>query len=108
MKINGYDMVERIDMLLQNKNLKRIDIAKAVDFSVNNISRWKTKGCLPDISVGLQVADYLGVSVRFLLTGQEEPNELNCEEKEILELFKKLEHDERRIIIELLKIMEKS
>ncbi|MCF0124469.1 MAG: helix-turn-helix transcriptional regulator [Clostridia bacterium] len=104
----GTEIVERIDALLKKQNKNRIDLASACNFSVTNISRWKTKGCLPDVSIGLQVADFLCVSVRYLLTGQEEPNELNYEDKELIELFKKINDDEKKIIIELLKILKKT
>ena len=74
---------ERFDKLLTNaqmiqkKSLRQI--AEESDVKVGNLSGYKHKGTLPDISTLMKLADYFGVSTDYLLgrEGYELENENN-------------------------------
>lgn len=59
--------IEKIDYLLNRKSVTKGDFLKAVGFSKNAYSEWKTgvtKSYMNKIDV---IADYFGVSVDYLL-----------------------------------------
>lgn len=105
-EINGPALVNRIDSLLQQKLLSRQQLADACGFSVQNIARWKTLGSLPDLSVGIKLAEYLGVSLYWLITGQKEFEEKN-EDANLLSRFRILNNDDKEVILACLNALTK-
>jgi transcriptional regulator with XRE-family HTH domain len=89
MKLSGSDIVKRIDGLLASRNEKRKVLADAVGFSAANIAKWKTQGGTPTVTAAVAIADYFGVSVRWLLTGQDEKG-LTLDERNLLSKFSSL------------------
>lgn len=67
--MNGPEFVERIDMLLKLRNLKRQTLADAFNFDLSTITQWKTKNRLPDVKLAFNIATYLNVSLSWLLSG---------------------------------------
>jgi transcriptional regulator with XRE-family HTH domain len=97
MDISGYAIVERIDALLREKGEQRRQLASALDFSVANISKWKNNGSLPEVDTAVAIADYLGVPLRWLLTGKDE-KALSRDERNLLVKYSCLTDDNQRII----------
>jgi transcriptional regulator with XRE-family HTH domain len=84
----------RIDSLLVKKREKRQTLANNGNFRVENIAKWKTRNAIPAGDVLLGIADYLGVSMRWLLTGEEESG-LVPDERRLLDGFRRLDDDDR-------------
>lgn len=61
---------ERIFDLLEKTGKKQSDLAKAVGVRANTVSDWKTKGANPSAEHISRIADFLGVSCEYLLTGE--------------------------------------
>jgi transcriptional regulator with XRE-family HTH domain len=97
MEIKGCDIVERIDRLLGEKGLRRKRLSIDLNFSVANISKWKNNGSLPEVDVALAIADYFGVSLRWLLTGEDEKG-LSRDERNALAKYQCLGEDNQRVI----------
>ena len=88
------EFVDRIDNLLNQKNLKRNNLYEAIkEINAHSFYDWKRRGCVPSADIAYKIASYLGTSVEYLITGNEE---LPCEKKNKL-LEKKLE-DIKKII----------
>jgi len=57
--------------LLQERNVSPYQVSKATGVSQTTLSSWKTRNSEPTASTLKKIADYFGVSVDYLLTGDE-------------------------------------
>ena len=67
----GEDIVRRIDTLLRERNEKRLSLAEHCGFSLQALSDWSKRGSVPSADKAVAIANYLGVSIEWLLTGSE-------------------------------------
>lgn len=74
---NGQAFVNRIDEVLKEKNLKRQALTDACGFSVQALTDWKRRDSIPAADIALKIADYLQVSVEWLIDGRAKENEDN-------------------------------
>ena len=68
-------MYEVFEQLLQKYNISAYKFCKETGISQSTISTWKNKKNLISPEIGKKVADYFGVSLDYLMTGKEEPEE---------------------------------
>ena len=97
---NGMLIVERIDDLLKKKNENRVSLAEVLGIKPQNISAWSARGTVPAADICLRIAEYLGVSVEWLITGKE--SSLTSEEKTLLKQWKILTPDQKDTLRTLL------
>lgn len=88
MNTTGFNLVERIGEEIDHKGLKRTDLYKIVPSGT--LSSWKNKGQEPRAFTLLKVANFLGTSVDYLLSGVKLPG-ISEEETELIALFRKLD-----------------
>lgn len=102
-EIKGKDIVFRIDSVLKKRNLKRKAVADAVGISLQPFTSWSNRGSIPGADIAYHIAEYLNVSVDWLLTGKEDtpPENVNLPPPEILELAE----DIYRLPVEFQKII---
>ena len=102
-EIKGKDIVFRIDSVLKKRNLKRKAVADAVGISLQPFTSWANRGSIPGADIAYHIAEYLNVSVEWLLTGKENtpPENVNLPPPEILELAE----DIYRLPVEFQKII---
>lgn len=100
--MNGTIFVKRIDALLQKKGLKRKDISDNCNISTQTISHWSIRGTMPAADYVFLIADYLGVSARWLVTGEEEKTQdsatLSNEERRLLSDIADLTEEQRESV----------
>lgn len=60
--------------LLDEKGLKNADIARATDISNMTLSDWKNGKSTPKQDKLMKIADFLGVSLEYLMTGKDTHN----------------------------------
>jgi transcriptional regulator with XRE-family HTH domain len=58
------------------------------------LSDWIRNGTIPDADIALKIADYLGVPIRWLITGKDE-QELTREERNLLAKYSNLDERDR-------------
>lgn len=80
--MNFWENVERIR---EYKEISRKELAIRAKFSLNSISTGIVRNSIPLADVACRIADVLGVSVEFLVTGKTSGKQLNSEEKKITE-----------------------
>ncbi len=62
---------ERLFSILEERHISQKDFASAIGTNSRNISSWRTRGSDPPAELICKIADFFGVSVEWLLTGEE-------------------------------------
>lgn len=93
--------------LLDEKGLKNADVSRATKISNMTLSDWKNGKSTPKQDKLLKIADFLGVSVEYLMTGKEPLIEsLYSDENSelLLKVHTRINHDEdfKRSLISLM------
>lgn len=86
------EIIERIYVLLDEKDKRAYELCAKLDIRTSTMSTWKTRSNDPPAKYMKTIADFLGVSLDYLLTGKEAPvrKTTSTEEDELLELFRSL------------------
>lgn len=66
-------MYEIFAKLLQQKNLKAADVCKGTGLPSSLFSEWKRGKSTPKADKMKKIADFFGVSVEYIMTGEESP-----------------------------------
>lgn len=96
------DIVERIDSLLAQRNENRNNLRK-VGIAHQTISQWSTKDRIPRADDLHKIAEYLGVSMEYLLTG--EIKKLSKDEINIVYKIRMLPPDLKGILLNQLEYL---
>ena len=64
------EFVERINLSLKSRKIPKKKFYEDLHLSNNSSTNWSNRGTVPAADVVLRIADYLGVSYRWLLTGE--------------------------------------
>jgi len=104
------DISSRIDNLLSQNNLRRIDLVRGTGINEGTIRNW-IKGTIPSAEAACKVAKYLNVSVEWLITGEtsgSSHNELvlNEEERALIDIFRHLDNRDKNAVLTLAKSLE--
>lgn len=88
-------IIERILQTAEKKDIKQSTIAKHIGKNNNQVTSWKERNCNPPAELLPPIAELLGVSIQWLMTGEEQAGELPTEEKELLNEYRQLPPEER-------------
>lgn len=92
---------ERVFFALENQRFSQAQLAKYLEINRANVSRWKErKSDIPSKYI-VGIADFLGVSVMYLLTGKEEVEE-NGADTRLLQLFHSMNEEGKEKALEQL------
>lgn len=90
-------IIERVLQLLKDRNTSASDLCREAGIPQATFSAWKKRGTNPEARYIVPIADYFGVSERFILTGEEVAPQILIEkeikteqEERILEYFRSL------------------
>ena len=97
-------MYEVYRKLLDEKGLKNADVARATGISNMTLSDWKRGKSVPKSDKMRKIAEYLNVSVEYLLDDDSipEPN-FSDEYTEIIELYSKLSDENKAAIMQIMR-----
>lgn len=101
------EIIERIVQTLNEKDKLAVDLCRVLDIRSSTMSTWKAKTSDPPARYMPTIAKFLGVSLDYLLTGEEAPipetvKTTTMMEDELLELFRALpEHKKYEFMGEL-------
>ena len=90
---------ERIENLRKSKKISQGKLEKELGFSNGSISKWKTS--MPTTERLQKIADYFGVTIDYLMTGNDSSNEDITDRNDILKYLE--ENPEVAAIVECLK-----
>jgi transcriptional regulator with XRE-family HTH domain len=97
-------ITERIRTALEVKGLKRGDFYQYANINSQSLINWDERGSMPAADTAIKMADFLNVSVRWLITGTEDPS-ITQEELDLLMLFRELDdQDDRAEIVAIIQL----
>lgn len=86
------EIIDRIYQTLNEKDKRAYELCEKLGIRTSTMSTWKTRSSDPPAKYLKTIADFLGVSLDYLLTGQEAPARKTTTplEDDLLEVFRKL------------------
>ena len=98
-------MYEIFEQLLQRKGISAYKVAKEAGVTQTALSNWKTGRNTPSTTTLQKIADYFGVTIDYLMTGEEpEGGEKYYLNEETAEMAQKLfENKELRVLFDAAK-----
>ena len=97
---NGIYFVNRIDEILDKHGKRRAELLRDLELPRNSITNWSDRGNIPAGDICIRIADYLGVSVEWLVTGKEAA--LSSDERTLLKQWQVLSEEQKDTIRTLL------
>lgn len=101
----------RIDNLLSEQLKKRSDLVRATGIPESTIRGWY-RGTTPSAEAAYKVAQYLNVTVEWLVTGIENKSEnqnlkmYSEQERELIEIFRHLDERDKNAVLTLAQSLE--
>lgn len=92
--------MDRVESILKEKRLTQKELAEDLGLRRPTLSDWKKNGAVPAGDICIRIADYLGVSVEWLVTGKEAA--LSSEERTLLKQWQVLSEEQKDTIRTLL------
>lgn len=98
-------IIERIFKTLDDRGKKAQDLCELLNIRSSTISTWKTRNTNPPAEYMPAIASFLGVSLDYLITGEEAPTPKNTapDEDMLLELYRALPENKKHEFIGELK-----
>ena len=102
---SGIYFVKRIDSQLEKMGIKRAQFLRLVGLPRNAIGNWNERGNIPSGDVCVKIADFLNVSVDWLISG-EEIEGLSNEERWLLKQWEQITPEQKDTVRTLLEKWE--
>jgi len=103
----GAKIVERIKVELSSKSMKRGDFYKYSGINSQSLRNWKMQNSIPGTETAIKMAEYLRVSVKYLITGINDID-ISKEEREFIFLFKQLDAADKKEAIDYIQFKLKN
>jgi transcriptional regulator with XRE-family HTH domain len=104
MPFSSEEFIKRLDSVISENKTTRAEVCRMAKINHSSINNWEGKGkgikkpSIPSVEKVIKVAEFLDISLDYLLLGKE-PDVINKNEKELLELYKQLNNDVKSYII---------
>ena len=97
-------MYEIYCKLKEEKGVKDADVARETDITKSTFTDWKNGRSVPGSEKMKKIAEYFGVTVDYILTGEKpEIPIFEPEHLELIELYSKLKEGQKSAVINLLR-----
>lgn len=100
------DFWSNVQPLMDKKGVRQRDFVRITGKSSASVSDWLNKKIIPRADDALKIADLLGVSVRYLVTGQDEEG-ISPRERELLQICSILSEEKFKAVKDIAEIMRK-
>lgn len=95
--------------LMTEKNIKQKDLARITGKSTSGVSSWLCRDTIPQADDALKIADYLGVSLRYLITGETSPKPVYSPAmRRLISVAEELEEEDIISLLEFVEILKKN
>lgn len=95
--IDKNEFGKRLENCMKTKKITNTEITKALELNKNAIGNYKN-GQIPNTNILYEISNFLGISIDYLLTGKEQ-GELTDEEQRLVECYRKADERGKRNII---------
>jgi len=95
---NCKDFVKRVDKLLEQHNLKRNKLLKMCKINSGFLNNLESKGTVPSIDKIISIANYLNVSLEYLVFGKDNTNSNSINTGEDIKTNNPDEQDEQELL----------
>lgn len=85
-KIDGIQFGKRLKKAMDDAKLTNIEITNGLNLNKNAIGNYKN-GQIPNAAILVELSNFLGISIDYLLTGKD-PENLTLEEKRLVEIYR--------------------
>ncbi len=99
-------IIQRIEEKLEEKDLMQKDLALFIGVGPSTVGNWISRGTDPPARYLIHICNFLGVSLEYLLTGEENTVEqigtnadLSTDESDLLSYFRVLSRRNQRAIL---------
>lgn len=93
---------ENVKAELKSQKLRIADLSRGASIPDGTLRTYDRRGALPSIDVAVKIAEYLGVSLDYLATGQAAKDfTLTHEERELVLQFRRLDDRDKNAITTL-------
>ena len=94
------DISQRIFDKLQKTGITQQELSNATGIKKGTISSWKTGGYSPQSDKLDEICKFLGVSVQWLISGEEAENTMSdAQEQKLLNIFREISEDDKIILM---------
>lgn len=101
-------MWEIFEALMKQKGLKIADVARQTNIPYSTFTDWKARRYKPKQEKMQKIADFFGVSVGYLMTGENQPfMALTAEEQQLIWAFRKLNRAGKDMLLAQLRMISK-
>lgn len=99
--VNYIDVFDRVNSELRKKRIKKEFLASVCGCSDSSISAWANGTRTPSCTYMARIADYLDVSLEWLLFGKEKETDgdLSTEERELVDAYRHLSSQSKIVIL---------
>lgn len=98
---------EKALSIMEDKGLRQVDLMRVTGQSRSGVSAWVTRDLVPKADDALKIADLLGVSVRYLVAGQDDAV-LPYRVRKLVDIMLSLPEEDLISIGEFIDIMKKN
>ena len=98
MELNAIEVIERIKSLLSQKELNDLG------FSANTVTNWKYRNTIPKSEDLYKIAQKIGVSMEYLLTGEFE-EKISDEDAVVLAYYHTIPEQNKKLFLNIAKLM---
>lgn len=100
-------VLTKINKFLELTDMKRGELADKAGMDVNNINKWFSKNCVPDFSSIFKVVTQgFEISLASFFAEDDEPWELDENEKALIRTFQKLSKEQREKLIKFIQSLQ--
>jgi transcriptional regulator with XRE-family HTH domain len=97
---------ENVEYIREYKNMTRKELSLKADFSLTSISTGIARQSMPAVDVAVRIAQALGVTVEYLVTGKDpQETSLSPESRKLISLFSALSKPEKDAFLSLLEVL---
>lgn len=105
-------MVKNLKKLRNEKKVTQQQLAEKIGVSQQSVNKYENHNVEPDIETLIKIAEYFHTSVDYLIGNTElervienvEKYDLNFDEKCLIDIYRKLDYDERESIVHVMNI----
>lgn len=95
-KVDGIEFGKRLEKIMKDAQITNAEITRQLNLNKNAIGNYKN-GQIPNAAIIIDISNFLGISIDYLLTGKE-PEELTLEEKKLVNLYRSADERGKRAI----------